>query len=203
MKKRANMIMTIRWTMDDLYEAFAQEGIPSTDENVKMVLSEETLVRMRESAVRQGCEILHEQIRLLESKGEKAEAGFREFCEGVWVYSWSGEGTWYAGNVHVDIEGAGSAEWKVSDTKLLRSHLSSILSRNPYISAKGIFEIISSEMNDVLDDEYKEYAEDDDYYPPVGEDFEFGYIINDFCKKCGLEVVSYEFDGSTSDYEQN
>ena len=203
MKKKTNTILTVRWSMDDLYDAFAEEGIPSTDENVKRVLSEATLERMRESAVRQGWDILHEQIGLLEAKGEEAEAGFREFCEGEWAYSWSGESTWYVDNVHVDIEGEGSVEWKVSDKKLLRTHLLDTLSRNPYISADGIFEMISNELDNVLDNEYKEYAEADDYYPPVGEDFEFGYIVEDFCKKCGLEVISCEFDGSTSDYEPN
>ena len=203
MKKKTNTILTVRWSMDDLYDTFAEEGVPSTDDNVKKVLSEATLNQIRESAVRRGREILREQIRLLEPKGEEKEAGFREFCEGEWVYTWSGEGTWYSGNVHVDIEGEGSAEWKVSDIELLRSHLSDILSRNPYISADSIFEIISSEMDDILNDEYQEYAEDDDYYPPVGEDFEFGYIVKNFCKKNGFEVISYEFDGSTSDYEPN
>ena len=87
--------------------------------------------------------------------------------------------------------------------ELLRSHLADILSRNPYISADSIFEILSSELDDVLNKDYKYYAEADDYYPPVGEDFEFDYRVEEFCKKCGLEVISCEYDGSTSNYEEN
>lgn len=203
MKKKTNTILTVSWKMDELYKAFAEEGIPSTDENVQKVLSPSTLDRIRESALRKGWDIFREQLSHLEAKGEEREAGFREFCAEKRAYSWRGEGIWYSGSVHVEIEGQGSIEWKVSDTELLRAHLAKSLSQNPYISADDIFEIISNELDDVLNTEYKEYIEEDDYYPPVGEDFEFDYIVNGFCRKCGLEVTSCDFDGSTSGYEPN
>ena len=38
MAKKTNTILTVRWSMDDLYEAFAEAGIPSTEENIKKVL---------------------------------------------------------------------------------------------------------------------------------------------------------------------
>lgn len=203
MAKKTNTILTVRWSMDDLYEAFAEAGIPSTDENIKKVLSEETLERMRESAAKHGWEILHEQIAQLSADGEEPEAGFREFCEVGWTYTWSGKATWYADHVHVDIEGEGTAEWKLAAEELLRKHLGVKLLRNPYMSADSIFKLISDKLDEMLDAEYKEYAEGDGYYPPVGEDFEFDYHMKKFLEKCGLELTSCDYDGSTSDYEEN
>ncbi len=201
MKNRTKTILAVSFDMDDLYQVFADENIPSTDENVEKVLSEKTKKKLRDSVRRQGLKIFREQVRELENRGEKKEAGFLEFCQDEWEYTWEGEATWYSGGVHVDIDGNGTAELRVSDPEKLRAFLGDTLKKNPYLSADDIFELICQELDDELDSDYKYYADAEDYYPPVGEDFEFRYYVEEFCKKCGLELTSCDFDGSTSDYE--
>ena len=201
MKNRTKTILTVSFDMDDLYQVFADENIPSTDENVEQVLSEETKKKLRDSAFQKGLDVLREQVKELENKGEEKEAGFLEFCQDEWEYTWQGEGTWHSGGVHVDIDGNGTVDFKVSDLEKLRAFLGDTLKKNPYLSADDLFALLSEELDDVLDSEYEDYAEVDDYYPPVGEDFEFRYYVEEFCKKCGLELTSCDFDGSTSDYE--
>jgi len=201
MKNRTKTILTVSFDMDDLYQVFADENIPSTDENVEQVLSEETKKKLRDSAFQKGLDVLREQVKELENKGKEKEAGFLEFCQDEWEYTWEGEATWYSGGVHVDIDGNGTAELRVSDPEKLRAFLGDTLKKNPYLPADDIIELICQELDDELDSDYKYYADAEDYYPPVGEDFEFEDYLKDFCDKCGLEITSCDFDGSTSDYE--
>jgi len=43
--------------------------------------------------------------------------------------------------------------------------------------------------------------DDDDYYPPVAEDFDGKGEVEDFCEMNGLEIVECSYDGSTGDFE--
>ena len=87
MKNRTKTILTVSFDMDDLYQVFADENIPSTDENVEQVLSEETKKKLRDSAFQKGLDVLREQVKELENKGEEKEAGFLEFCQDEWEYT--------------------------------------------------------------------------------------------------------------------
>ncbi|MDR0286130.1 MAG: hypothetical protein LBI03_00235 [Clostridiales bacterium] len=61
------------------------------------------------------------------------------------------------------------------------------------------------ELCKLLDSDFQDYAQVEDYYPPVGEDYGYNYeyVLEGFCKKRGFEIISYECNGETSDYEQN
>ena len=47
----------------------------------------------------------------------------------------------------------------------------------------------------------REYCEE--YYPPVMEDYSGNgeYALEECCKKLGLKIISFECDGSMSDFE--
>ena len=47
----------------------------------------------------------------------------------------------------------------------------------------------------------EEYCTDDDYYPPVVEDFEIEYHVQEWCKKNGFEFISCDGDGEEGEYE--
>ena len=134
---------------------------------------------------------------------QKSYSGFQAFCQSPWEFHWEGEDTWYTDGVHVDVSFDGDAILKVEDSSLAEAAASALLSRNPFTSADELKVYFEKELSENLDQEFHEYAMADDYYPPVGEDFEFSVYLEEMARKMGFRVVSWEGSGSTSDYEPN
>jgi hypothetical protein len=136
---------------------------------------------------------------------KNAAKGLIEFCDKEWTFSWEGYEVWYADHVHMDCECTTEAILEVSDKKLVKAEMKKLVETNPFVTAQEIFEIYQEELEDILNRDFREYSQGDDYYPPVAEDYDSNYlcVLEDFCAKHGFEIITYEFDGSTSDYEPN
>ncbi|MBQ0080298.1 MAG: hypothetical protein KBS95_01935 [Alistipes sp.] len=131
------------------------------------------------------------------------EAGFKEFCSMKWDMDWQGEYTWYVDNVHIDCDGCAEICFKVKNKTKFRDLVQPLLNENSFVSSEDIFEYVSKKISSLLDDGFEQYCSSDDYYPPVAEDFDGEYYIEDFVKKFGLDIVSITYEGCTGDYEPN
>jgi hypothetical protein len=136
---------------------------------------------------------------------KKVAKGLKEFCSKEWSFPWEGFEVWYADHVHMDCYCTAEAILEVNDKKLVKVEMKKLVATNPFVTAQEIFEIYQKELDELLDRDFEEYVQFDDYYPPVTEDYDSNYlsILEDFCAKHGFEIISYEFDGSNSDYERN
>ena len=52
-----------------------------------------------------------------------------------------------------------------------------------------------------LDGEFEEFCEDDDYYEPVVEDYDFEYDMKQICPRYGLEAFDITYEGSDEGFE--
>jgi len=135
----------------------------------------------------------------------KYAKGLKEFCAREWSFPWQGFEVWYAGSVHVDCSYTAEVMIRVCDKKLVEEDVKKLVETNPFIAATEIYKKYHDELCKLLDRDFQDYAQADDYYPPVGEDYDSNYecVLEEFCKKHGFEIISYECDGETSDYEPN
>ena len=136
--------------------------------------------------------------RLKATKG----TAFEDLCNSEgWPFVWGGEAEWTCSNGSVECFGHGEAELRVADREKLHSLLQKILPNLAYCSQEEIQEAIAKQLSADLDSEFEEFCEDDDYYEPVVEDYDFGYDVKDFCRKYGLEVIDFTYTGGDEGFE--
>ena len=133
----------------------------------------------------------------------KEEAGFREFCEGEWEYSFEGEETWHSGGGHVDCSCTVEIDFAVSDTDKARKVVAKELKLNPFLTDEAIYELIAKKLDGVLERELYDYVTGDDYYQPYMEDFGVNCqpAVEKFCKESGLELLDFQCEGEEGEIE--
>ena len=62
-------------------------------------------------------------------------------------------------------------------------------------------EAIAKQLCADLDGEFEEFCEDDDYYEPVVEDYDFEYDMKQICPRYGLEAFDITYEGSDEGFE--
>lgn len=131
------------------------------------------------------------------------EAGFREFCEGEWEYSFEGEETWHSGGSHVDCSCTAGIDFAVSDADKARKVVSKELELNPFLTDEAIYELFAKKLDDLLERELYDYVTGDDYYQPYMEDFSVNCrpAVEKFCKESGLELMDFQCDGEEGEIE--
>ena len=68
-------------------------------------------------------------------------------------------------------------------------------------SLEEIQEAIAKQLCADLDGEFEEFCEDDDYYEPVVEDYDFEYDMKQICPRYGLEAFDITYEGSDEGFE--
>lgn len=129
--------------------------------------------------------------------------GFREFCSKSWEFNWFGSGTWRSDGGHMDCRCDITAEIEVLDKEQAKRAVSKVLEENPFTPAEKIYDIFSKQMSDALNEDLEDYVTCEDYYPPVMEDYYMNGedTFEKYCNKLGLRVLSFDCDGSISDFE--
>ncbi len=131
------------------------------------------------------------------------EKGFEEFCNKeheIYVECWT---CWYIQAVHVNCSFNANICFKIADKEKVRKDNLDLIQKNPYLTCDYFYEKYKEEMTEKLEEDFKEYCHSDDYYEPCCEDYISNgeCLIESYCAKHGLELVSFEGDGETSDYE--
>ena len=128
--------------------------------------------------------------------------GYKQFLKTDFSLAWEGSSVWSSdgGSVSCTYEAQITLRCGpgFKDESLQKS-----LKDNPYQTDKEIWERFGEELKTYLDREFDFYCSDDDYYPPVVEDYELEAVVEDWCKERGFELVSVEGGGSTGDFESD
>ena len=134
---------------------------------------------------------------------KKAGTGLKKFCRKEWLFAWKGESEWRAGGGSVDCFCNAKATVKVVNPQQVADDLKAMLTKNPLLSEKDIFEIYLGELCDLLDSDFDEYCTCDKYYEPVVEDYSgnYEYVVKEFCQKHGMELIEFECNGDSTDFE--
>ena len=90
---------------------------------------------------------------------------------------------------------------RVADRKKLLTVLQKALLNFAYCSLEEIQEAIAKQLCADLDGEFEEFCEDDDYYEPVVEDYDFEYDMKQICPRYGLEAFDITYEGSDEGFE--
>ena len=127
--------------------------------------------------------------------------GLTQFLDEQFTMEWEGFAVWDQGNGTIDCHYHASITLLPTDTVRENDEIQKILSKNPFATKEQIHNHFESGLKEYLDDEFEEYCTEDDYYPPVAEDFELQYYLESWCEKNGFNLVSWEGNGYDDDYE--
>lgn len=133
----------------------------------------------------------------------RKEEGFRKLCSNELKMHVENENSaWHRDGVHVDCSFSASAVFQVKDKKTARKALAGMIDLDPYVSADKLTEYLESKLQENLDTDFEEFCTEDDYYPPVPEDYGDNfeeYVLKPFCERYGLECVDYSGQGDGAD----
>ena len=147
---------------------------------------------------------MYEQLFSKENRKEwdgKSLQGYKEFLSREWPVDWYGEATWDDGPGFVEC--SYKARFVIRPAKnFANDALRAQLKTNPFLSAEDIFEDFQHDLLGHLNSEFSWYCSDDDYYPPVVEDFDFKHELKEWCRENAFEIVNIsESSGETGDFE--
>ncbi len=153
----------------------------------------------------------------------EANRAIEDFCAKEWVLAWEGSADWKSGRVRTECTAAAKITVRVKDKTFFQSRIrelnshvsagdrhlrrydqygSTILPKEPGNSAESIRSFVEGQLAAELDLDLEDYVTEDDYYPPVME--EYGDCLKaaaeSFCKLFGLRLVSSSCNGDMSDF---
>lgn len=134
----------------------------------------------------------------------KKGSGFQQICnmgEGEWHFCWEGQADWHSDGGTAVCHGSGGAYLQVTDQKKLKKWLQNRLQNYPYSTLPQIKDVVSEYLSEKLDADFDDYCNEDDYYQPVAEDFEFDYYLTAACKSLGIIPDGFIYDGECDDWE--
>ena len=126
--------------------------------------------------------------------------GLERFRNTDLLLEWNGFATWDAGSVSIDCHYEAEIELKAAGSLVVDNALSAMLEKNPFMTAKEIWNYYSGNLTDHLDQKFDWYCTCEEYYEPVVEDFELEYYAKDWCEKNGFELIRCEGEGDDSGY---
>ena len=72
---------------------------------------------------------------------------------------------------------------------------------HPGFQKQDVIEALQNSICAKLDDEFEDCCSEDDYYPPVVQDFEAEEYAREWAEERGLKLVSFTGSGSDGGYE--
>lgn len=137
-------------------------------------------------------EAVEELSRLLDE--QKRKNARKNIGMNSWTFTWNGEAVWDAGSGTVDCDYKANVEFKVTED-IFGPEVKKLLIEKKNVSTEELYLALEKSLRDMLDSEFEDYCSDDDYYPPVVEDFEAEEYIRDWAKERGLEIKHFEGNG--------
>lgn len=138
----------------------------------------------------------------IEALNEMKNNAFDEFCqEESFEFTWQGQTEWRSDGGTAECTGDGTGYFRVSDRLKLAAFFEKTFPTYAYASIAEIEDVIEDHLRNSMDQAFDEYCNEDDYYPPVVEDFEFEDALTNIGKPLGLEVVAADFSGECGDWE--
>lgn len=132
---------------------------------------------------------------------ERDRAGLDAFCEHEHTLFWEGFTEWDAGASTLDCSFNLTVVVEAASKELVEDYLGDVLTKDPFMDEEKIRLNLEEDLGAMLDGEFAEWCDVDDYYPPVVEDFEYERSLETWVKDAGLRLVSVEGSGDTGDFE--
>lgn len=134
---------------------------------------------------------------------DKDREGLKQFLSEKFVCTWKGSAVWDEGNGTVNCRYKVEIVLKPTEAITSDRELSRQMEKNSFMTKEAIHELFARRLKEDLDYKFEEYCTEDDYYPPVVEDFgvNLEYDLPRWCKENGFELVSFEGDGDDGGYE--
>ena len=154
---------------------------------------------------------------------QKTDCAIDAFCAKEWKLCWEGTTEWKSGRVRTECTAKAEITVRVQDKaffreriKTLNSHVSAtdrhlyrfdpygttVLRKEPGNTAESICSFLEGQMAAELDLDLEDYVTEDDYYPPVMEDYEDNLkaAAESFCELFGLKMLHCVCSGDMSEY---
>lgn len=130
-------------------------------------------------------------------------SGFNCFINEEFIYEWHGFSIWDGGNVTCDSYF--NAKIILKPTSKIREDktINLGLTKNPFLAKEFFYNYFAKKLKLYLDDDFEEYCNCDDYYPPCAEDYSLN-LENDlksWCKENGFKYISSDGEGQTNEFE--
>lgn len=128
-------------------------------------------------------------------------SGLVEYLAEKQTVLWNGFAVWERGNCTMDC--VFTAEIVIQPTEAIKEDkkLSSDLKKNPFLQKDKIAEYFEKLLKSWLENDFEEYCTEDDYYPPVVEDYELDYCVKEWCGKHGFNLISCKGSGEDKGFE--
>lgn len=128
-------------------------------------------------------------------------AGLAAFCAHEHEISWEGNAEWDSGATTLDCHFDLKVVVEAVSADEVETYLGMWLVEDPFMDEDKIVGIMADDLGAVLDAEFEEWCDCDDYYPPVAEDFEYEDALSQWCGEAGLKIVSAEGSGLSGGFE--
>lgn len=136
---------------------------------------------------------------------DKELKGLDSFCRKSWTLDVDVDATWECNSGHVDCNYKATVVISVIDRNLAKEAIAKELKDNPFLKAEGIKDLFEEKLNEAVDDDFEGYVTAEEYYEPVPEDYDenFEDIVEEFCRKNGLRMNSYEGEGHSDGFDSD
>lgn len=126
-----------------------------------------------------------------------------EFCNSEWVIELSDTEYWETGRDYLECQLDASLTFTVEDRDKFAGAIKEYFGDKTIASTEAIREQLENIYSRRIKADFEDYCNEDDYYPPVAEDYDsnYVYVIREFCSAYGLKIVAYKCSGETGDYE--
>ena len=117
------------------------------------------------------------------------------------TFTWNGDAVWDAGGGTVDCEYEAKVDLRPTEDGIRGPEVRRLQMDTPDFTPEDLYLALEKSLRNKLDMEFEDYCTDDDYYQPVVEDFEAEIYVREWAEERGLEIVSFEGDGSDGGFE--
>ena len=136
---------------------------------------------------------------------DKELKGLDAFCRKSWTLDVDVDATWECDSGNVDCNYKATVVISGSDKTLVKETVAKELKANPFLKAEEIKTLLEDKLNEVVGDDFEDYVTAEEYYEPIPEDYDenFEDIIEEFCRKNGLCLKSFEGEGHSDGFDSD
>ena len=118
-----------------------------------------------------------------------------------WSYNWNGNAIWDYGTVAMDCHYQAKMTFGKGDSVVRGPEVQKLEMEKPGFTEEDVIIVLQDSLRDMLDQEFDDYCNEDDYYQPVVEDFEAEDYAREWAEERSIELSSFEGKGFDGGFE--
>lgn len=125
-----------------------------------------------------------------------------EFSKKRWILDIEAEATWSNGGTSKDYSMTTNVTFDVKDKEQFTTAIRKKQAFDAPEQMETIREIIESELQETVENDFNYYVTAEKYYEPVVEDYQenLNDVLRTFCISYGLSLIDSDYDSTESDY---